>query len=162
MLPPAGQGPHSVDPLAADFGGEHWAEAVPAKPDGFVTDLDALLVQQVFVIAPQERVTDLGHHRQANDLWSGFERPEQGAGCVSPGGWQKDLSDSRDLLPTLSRRSHMRSAAAPGACYPAAPSIRALTPDAAAPIRRSAIMAIAATAKPAVRPRPTSAVARAA
>ncbi len=41
---PMGQGPHSVDPLAANLGGEHWAEAVPTKPDGFVTDLGAALM----------------------------------------------------------------------------------------------------------------------
>jgi hypothetical protein len=73
-----GQGPHAVDPLVADLGGEHWAEAVPQKPDDFVTDLDTSLVQQVFDVAQRKRVTDTEHHRQANDLRAGFERPERG------------------------------------------------------------------------------------
>ena len=83
MPPPAGQGPHSRDPFAADLGGEHRAEAVPPEPHGFMADLDASLVQQVLGVAKRERVTDIKHHRQADDCGTGLEVPEGARWLIS-------------------------------------------------------------------------------
>jgi hypothetical protein len=41
--PPWGVGPHAVDAFFPDLGREDWPEAVPPKPDGFVTDIDSAL-----------------------------------------------------------------------------------------------------------------------
>ena len=68
MLPPVGQGAQASDPFPPDLGGEHWAQPVPPKPHGFMADLDASLVQQVFDVAQRERIADLHHYRQEDDL----------------------------------------------------------------------------------------------
>ena len=78
MPAPVGQGARPVDPLAADLGGEDWAEAAPPEPHGFMADLDASLVQQVFDVAQRERKADLHHYRQANDLRARLEVLEWG------------------------------------------------------------------------------------
>ena len=78
MPPPVGQGPHSLDPLAADLGGEHWAQPVPPEPHGFMADLDAPLMQEVLNVAQRERVADVEHHCQADDFGAGLEVPEGG------------------------------------------------------------------------------------
>ena len=75
MPPPVGQGPHSRDPFAADLGGEHRAEAVPPEPHDLAVDLDAALMQEILDVAQRQRVADVEHHRQADDLWAGLEVP---------------------------------------------------------------------------------------
>jgi hypothetical protein len=45
------QGPHLVDLLPADLGGEHWAKALPPEPDRLMADVDAALVQQILDVA---------------------------------------------------------------------------------------------------------------
>ena len=48
MPAPVGQGPHAIDPLSPDLGGEHRAKSVPSEAHGFMADLNAALLQQVF------------------------------------------------------------------------------------------------------------------
>ena len=79
MPTPVGQGPHSLHPFAPDLGGKHWAKAVPPEPHGFMADLDAPLMQEVLDVAQRERVADIEHHRQADDLGAGLEVAEGGA-----------------------------------------------------------------------------------
>ncbi len=38
-----------------------------------MADIDASLVQQIFDIPQGKRKPDVQHHRQADDLWTGFE-----------------------------------------------------------------------------------------
>jgi hypothetical protein len=78
MPPPVGQGPHSVDPLAADLGGEHRAEAVPPEPHGLMADVAAALLQQVFDVAQPERLTDGHRHGKTDDLRASLEVLEWG------------------------------------------------------------------------------------
>ena len=47
--------------------------SVPPKPDGFVTDLDAPPAEKVLGLAQRQRVSDVEHHRQADDFWAGLE-----------------------------------------------------------------------------------------
>ena len=74
-----GRDAHSLDPFAPDLGGEHRAEPVPPEPHGLMADLDAALVQEVLDVAQRERVSDIEHHGQADDLGAGLEVPEGGA-----------------------------------------------------------------------------------
>ncbi len=67
-----------LHPLSPDLGGKHRPETVPPVADGFVTDIDASLVQQVFDIPQGKRKPDVQHHRQADDLGTGFEILERG------------------------------------------------------------------------------------
>jgi hypothetical protein len=59
-----GQGPHSLDPLATDLGGEHRAEAVPPKPHGFMADLDAALTQEVLDVPKRQREPHIHFYRK--------------------------------------------------------------------------------------------------
>ena len=61
-----GQGPHPVDPLPADFGGEHRTEALPPEPDRLVADVDPALVQQILDVPQGQREPDVHHHRQTD------------------------------------------------------------------------------------------------
>ena len=79
VSPPVGQGPPSLDPLATDLGGEHWAEAVPPAAHSLVADLDPAFVQQIFDVVWRERVTDIAHHRPANDSGAHLEGAKAGA-----------------------------------------------------------------------------------
>jgi hypothetical protein len=85
MPPPVGQGPHSVDPLAADLGGEHRAEAVPPEPHGLMADVDAALLQHVFDVAQRERLTDGHHHGKTDDFRASLEVLEWGCLVISAG-----------------------------------------------------------------------------
>jgi hypothetical protein len=75
---PVGQGPHVIDPLSLDLGGEQRAKSVPPEPHGLVADVDAALMQQVLDVAERQRVADVPRHCQADDLWAGLDVPEGG------------------------------------------------------------------------------------
>ena len=79
MRAPVGQGAHSLHPFAPDLGGKHRAKSVPPEPHRFMTYLDAAFVQEVLDVAQRERVTDIEHHRQADDFGTSLEGPEGGA-----------------------------------------------------------------------------------
>jgi hypothetical protein len=65
--------PHSFNPSAADLSGKHRPKSVPPKPDGFVTDLNASLVQQIFDIAKRKWEPDVQHHCKADVLGARLE-----------------------------------------------------------------------------------------
>lgn len=46
---------------------------MPQISNGFMADIDAGFVQQILDIAKGQRETDLHHHRQADNLATGFE-----------------------------------------------------------------------------------------
>jgi hypothetical protein len=60
--------PHRLDPATTDLRGENGAKPVPPEPDRFMRDVDASLVQQVFDIPQRKWVSDVHHHRKADDL----------------------------------------------------------------------------------------------
>jgi hypothetical protein len=41
MPPPVGQGPHAIDPLSSDIGGEYRAKSVPPEAHRLMADLNA-------------------------------------------------------------------------------------------------------------------------
>jgi hypothetical protein len=65
--------PHSITPSAADLSGKHRARYVPPKPDGFVTDVDASLMQQIYDIAKRKWELVVQHHCQTDDLEARLE-----------------------------------------------------------------------------------------
>ena len=52
----------------SDLRREQWTEPVPPEPHRLVADLDAALVQQILDVAQRERILDIQHHGQADDL----------------------------------------------------------------------------------------------
>jgi hypothetical protein len=62
-----------LEPVAPDLGGKHRAEPVSPVSQGFVADLGATHVQQVFDIAKRQR--------EADDLRARFDATERGAPC---------------------------------------------------------------------------------
>ena len=59
-----------------DLRGEHRAEPVPPEPHRLVADIDTALEQQVLDLAQRQRVPDIHHHRQADDLGRTIEIAE--------------------------------------------------------------------------------------
>ena len=57
----------SANPLA-DIGGEQRSEPVPPEANGFVTDVDAALEQQILDVPQRQREADIHHHHEADDL----------------------------------------------------------------------------------------------
>jgi len=51
-----------------DLGGKHRTEPVPPEPHRLVADVDTTLEQQIFDLAQRQRVPDVHHHREADDL----------------------------------------------------------------------------------------------
>ena len=52
----------------AHLRGKHRTEPVPPEPYRHITNVDATLGQQVLDLAQLKRISDIHHHRQANDL----------------------------------------------------------------------------------------------
>ena len=73
-LPVAGF--QALDPLLPDLRGEHRAEPVPPIADRLMADVGAALVEQILDIPKRQREADIHHHRQADDLGTGFEALE--------------------------------------------------------------------------------------
>ena len=60
----------------ADLRNEHRTEAVPPEPHRLVADVDASLKQQIFDLPQRERITDVHHHREANNVGRTVETAE--------------------------------------------------------------------------------------
>ena len=56
-----------------DLRGAHRAEPVSPEPHRLVADIDTALEQQVLDLAQRQRVPDIHHHREANDLGELFK-----------------------------------------------------------------------------------------
>lgn len=62
-----------LDPPLLDFRREHRAKPKPPISDGFVANVDAPLVEQIFDVAKRQWKPDIHHHRKADDLGAGLE-----------------------------------------------------------------------------------------
>jgi len=51
-----------------DLHGEHRTETVPPETHSLVADIDATLKQQVLDLAQRQRISNIHHHRQTDDL----------------------------------------------------------------------------------------------
>jgi len=77
MPAPLRIGSHLRDPRLSDLGREYRPKPVPPKPDGLVADVDPTLGQKILDVAQPQRVSDVHHHDQTNDLWRAVEIPER-------------------------------------------------------------------------------------
>ena len=103
---PAGRGPQARAPVSRDTVGEYPARSAPPDPHGFMADLEAPLVQQVFDVASRQRVADREHHRQADDLGAGLDVPEREGREISRG-TAKAPSVSRGFVLTVLHFGHV-------------------------------------------------------
>jgi hypothetical protein len=69
-------GSHLHDLPLSDLGGEYRPKPVPPKPDGLVADVDPTLGQKILDVAQRQRVSDVHHHHQTDDLWRAVEISE--------------------------------------------------------------------------------------
>jgi len=60
QMPAPAARPHSLNPPFSDFCRKHRAEPVPPETEGFVTHVDAALMQQIFDVAQRKREPDIG------------------------------------------------------------------------------------------------------
>src|SRR3984885_12910157 len=68
---------HVRDASVTNLGGEHRAKPVPPEPDGLVADVDPALGQQILDVAQRQRVSNVHHHDQTDDLWRAVEISER-------------------------------------------------------------------------------------
>src|ERR1700690_1399993 len=68
---------HVRDASLSDLGGEYRPKPVPPKPDGLVADVDPTLGQKILDVAQRQRVSDVHHHDQTDDLWRAVEISER-------------------------------------------------------------------------------------
>ena len=57
---------------------KHPPEPVLPEPQGLMSDVDAALMQEVLDVAQRQRVADVHHHRQADDLRARLEGLKRG------------------------------------------------------------------------------------
>jgi hypothetical protein len=57
-----------MKPAFFDFPSEHRAKSVPLDPSGFMADIDAALEKKLFELTERQRIADVHHHRETNDL----------------------------------------------------------------------------------------------
>ena len=55
---------------------EHRPKPVPPQTHRLVADVDAPFEQEIFNLALRQRITDVHHHREADDLWRTVEIAE--------------------------------------------------------------------------------------
>ena len=72
-MPTPMAGFRTLYPALSDLSGEHRPEAMPPISDGFMADINAPFVEQIFHIAKGQRKPDVHHHRQADNLTTCFE-----------------------------------------------------------------------------------------
>jgi len=51
-----------------DFRGKQGTEPVPPEPHGLVAEIDATLEQHIFDLPEKQRIADVQHHRETNNL----------------------------------------------------------------------------------------------
>jgi hypothetical protein len=57
-----------MDPSFPNLYGKHRSEPVPPKSHRLVADIDTALEQDVLDLAQRQRISNIHHHRQADDL----------------------------------------------------------------------------------------------
>ncbi len=73
QVPAPATGFHAFDPAFADLGSRHRPEPMPPKSNGFMADINAPFMEQIFHIAKGQRKPDVQHHRQTDNLTTCFE-----------------------------------------------------------------------------------------
>jgi len=65
-----------LNPAFPDLGGKHRTKPVPPEPHRFVAEVNAALKQQILDLPQRQRIADVHHHRQADDLGRTIEISE--------------------------------------------------------------------------------------
>ena len=82
-----------MNPSFPDFRRKHRAESVSPEPHRLVADVDAAFKQKILDLTKRQRITDVHHHREADDLGraveisEGFFHPpriKNGLVCLKP------------------------------------------------------------------------------
>lgn len=68
QVPPPAAEFHPLDPPLSDLRSEHRTEPDLPEPDGFMANVDAALMQQIFDLPQREREAHVHHHRKADYL----------------------------------------------------------------------------------------------
>jgi len=82
---PMPERPHRLNTVATDLRCEirceNGAKPVPPEPHRLMRDIDAPLMQKVVDVPERERISDVHHHCQADDLGRGLEVAENARAC---------------------------------------------------------------------------------
>ncbi len=98
----------SFRPTLTDMLGKQRAKAVPLEAGGFVANVYPAFMQDVLNLSQAERVADAAHHRQFDDIGTGFEVSEgegarHGAGYGRRPATLKQSSSDRTLALDVER-----------------------------------------------------------
>lgn len=80
-MPAPATGFHTFDPAFTDLGSKYRPEPMPPISDGFMADINAPFMEQIFHITKGQRKPDIQHHGQADNLTARFEVAEGRAFC---------------------------------------------------------------------------------
>ena len=81
QMPAPATGFHTFDPAFTDLGSKYRPEPMPPISDGFMADINAPFMEQIFHITKGQRKPDIQHHGQADNLTARFEVTEGRAFC---------------------------------------------------------------------------------
>ena len=73
QMPAPSAGFHTDNPPLSDLGSKQRTEPMPPISHRFMTDINAMLMQQIFHRAERQLKPHVQHRCQANDFWAGFE-----------------------------------------------------------------------------------------
>jgi hypothetical protein len=66
-----------LDTTLANLGSKHWTESIRPEPYRLMADVDAALEHQILDMAQRQRITDVHHRREADDLGRTVEMAER-------------------------------------------------------------------------------------
>jgi hypothetical protein len=81
--PPVTEGPHRQDPAFPDLSRKNRLEPVPSRQHRIMHDVDAAFVEQTLHIPQRQRVANMQHHHETDDLGHGLEVAKN-AGATHP------------------------------------------------------------------------------
>ena len=101
-----------------DLRGDHWTKPVPPETHGLVADINATLEQQIFDLPQRERITNVHHHREADDLRLTVKITEATSHC-------RRLRNVTNRL----KRIYSDNALSPNTSPLSGPGVRSMAPD---------------------------------
>ena len=62
-----------LNSFSSDLRGKQWTEPDPPETDRLMANIDTAFVQQILHVPKRKSISNVHHHRQADDLWARFE-----------------------------------------------------------------------------------------